>query len=88
MGDKGRSNVYYGADLEGALAFQPAGVGWGIKIEVTFITMPTWRSALPPYRARRLSSRQGRLGDKGRSNVYYDADLEVGAPALPGAPTF
>ena len=58
MGDKGRSNVYYGADLEGALAFQPAGVGWGIKIEVTFITMPTWRAALPPYRVRR----HGRAG--------------------------
>ena len=63
MGDKGRSNVYYDADLEvGAPALPGA-----------------------PARARRLSSRPGRLGGVKRE-VYYDADLEVGAPAPWGAP--
>ena len=77
MGDKGRSNVYYDADLEvgapallGAPAFQPAGAGWGIKAGVTFITVPTWRARSRPTGRAGFPAGRGRMGDKGRSNVY------------------
>ena len=52
--------------------------------------MPTWRSALPPYRVRRHGRAGFPAGREGwggvKREVYYDADLEVGAPAPWGAP--